>query len=54
MHPEIGGSGLLNRLMVLNRSRVFARLEEILADRVSVLPCRRFVERLLAGEGPGG
>jgi polysaccharide deacetylase family protein (PEP-CTERM system associated) len=46
MHPELGGSRVLNHLMYLGRSRVCERLDRLFAA-VDVMPYREYVARVL-------
>lgn len=50
MHPELGGSRLLNQLMYVGRGGVCARLDRLFA-RATVLPYRDFVARRLTAGG---
>ncbi len=54
MHPELGGSRLLNALMYWNRRGVFARLERLLREGAAVVPYADFVARLDASPGRDG
>ena len=47
MHPELGGSRVLNRLMYWGRGSVCARIERLLRDEVVVMPYRDYVSRFL-------
>jgi polysaccharide deacetylase family protein (PEP-CTERM system associated) len=48
MHPELGGSRLLNQLMYVGRRRVCARLDRLFGDG-EVMPYRDYVARVLEG-----
>ncbi|MCU0668857.1 MAG: polysaccharide deacetylase family protein [Myxococcota bacterium] len=50
MHPELGGSRVLNRLMYVGRGGVCARLDRLFA-RATVMPYRDFVAQRLATGG---
>ena len=54
MHPELGGSRLLNALMYWNRRGVFGRIERLLREGSPVVPYRDFVARLDAAPGSDG
>lgn len=50
LHPGLGGSRLLNRLMYWRRGSVCARLERLLCDGAEVMPYRDYVSRFLEAE----
>ena len=52
MHPELGGSRLLNALMYRNRADVFRRLERLFASGARVVPYAEYVATSL-GNGAG-
>jgi len=49
MHPELGGSRVLNALMYFNRRRVVERLDAIVALGASVVRYDRYVDTVLEG-----
>jgi len=53
MHPELGDSQALNALMYLNRGRVLARLDRLMAAGAAVVRYDAYVESVLESDGGG-
>ncbi len=51
MHPELGGSRLLNALMYRNRADLFRRLDRLFATGVRVVPYAEYVATSLGDVG---
>ncbi len=47
MHPELDGNRFYNELMYLNRSRVFTRIEKLLAAGATICPYADYLDRYL-------
>jgi len=54
MHPELGGSRLLNALMYWDRRGALGRVERLLREGSPVVPYREYVAQLAAASGSDG